>query len=177
MRRLRPAGRADVTTRRTAEATKQQSALYSCVVAESAPKGKPVEPGARASVWELGAALFGSLLVLPVALFATALGLGGVEEESSEAVLWALLIAIPLAAWGAVVVFLVRYWLRGYRRLWSFPLVVVVGFFFWPLLLLLINSKVRKTVLPYPPPPRPKTADRSGPGVLRRHTEAADTTV
>lgn len=144
-------------------------------MAESAPKGKSVEPGARAGVWELAAALVGSLLVIPVALFVTALGIASAESENSsapEAFLWALVIAIPLAAWGAVVVYLVRSWCRGYRRLWSLPLVVVVGVFFWPLLFLLFSSKVRKAVLPYPPPPRPKTADRSGPGVLRRGAAA-----
>jgi hypothetical protein len=141
-------------------------------VAESAPKGKSVERGARAGVWELGAALVGSLLVIPVALFAAVLGASG-DDEWPVAVTWAVVIGFPLVAWGAVVVVLVRSWLGGWRRLWSLPLVVFVGFLFWPLLFLLFSSKVRKAVLPYPPPPRPKTADRSGPGVLRRNTEVA----
>jgi hypothetical protein len=106
----------------------------------------------RASVWELVGALVGSLLVLPVAIFAAVLG-ASTSDEWPVAVVVAFLIGFPLVAWGAVVVVLVRYWLGAWRRLWSLPLVVFVGFLFWPLLFFLISSRIRRSVLPYRPEP------------------------
>jgi hypothetical protein len=106
----------------------------------------------RASVWELVGALVGSLLVLPVAVFAAVLG-ASTSDEWPDWLVVAFLIGFPLVAWGAVVVVLIRYWLGGWRRLWSLPLVVFLGLLFWPLLFLLISLRIRRSVLPYRPEP------------------------
>jgi hypothetical protein len=101
----------------------------------------------------------GSLLVIPVAVFALALG---ASDEWSVTVAYAVVLGIPVVVWGVVVVVLVRYWLGGWRRLWGLPLVVFFGFLFWPTLLLLISSRVRRSVLPYKPPTPRTRADAPG---------------
>jgi hypothetical protein len=111
----------------------------------------------RASVWELVFALAGSILVLPAALFAAVLG---ASDEWSHSVAVAVVYGFPLVVWAAVVVALVFYWRIGWRRLWTLPIIVFVGFLFLPLLLLLISSRIRESALPYSP------EERGNPGAI-----------
>jgi hypothetical protein len=106
---------------------------------------------ARASVWELVLALVGSILILPVALFAAVLG---ASDEWSDSVALGFIYGFPLVVWACVVAAVVYHWLIGWRRLWTLPLIVFVGFLFLPILLLLISSRIRRSVLPSGPEPR-----------------------
>jgi hypothetical protein len=105
---------------------------------------------ARASVWELVAALLASLLILPVAFFVAVIG-GSDEWSVTEAWVWVL--GITLVAWGSVTGVVVHFWFEGWRRVWTLPLVIVVGAAFVLALLLLLSSSIRRSVLPRGPAP------------------------
>ena len=123
------------------------------------------QAGARASGWELAAALLLSLLVIPPALFTIALGASG--DPSPD---YAIIFGFPIVVWGIVVLLLVLCWRGGRTRLWRLPLVAIVGVVFWPVFFFLISSRIRRSVLPSRPAPLRR---RDGPGVVVAVSRAA----
>jgi hypothetical protein len=82
------------------------------------------------------------------------LGAADIKDEypgTSDVVLVACVIGLTVAAWVVAVVLFVRHWQGGWKRLWTLPLVVIAGLFFFPILFLLFSKSVRRNVLPVKP--------------------------
>lgn len=106
------------------------------------------DPGAstRSSGLALAGALALSLVLYPYLVFAFALG---AMSETTEALI--VIFAGPALIWAGFAIYIVRKWRQGWRSVWKFPLIVIIGCLFWPALLLLLSESIRRALLPRRP--------------------------